>query len=336
MFSKIKIHFGIIFLLFGFILTLTLASQSILPEVQPAKAALDGAASGLAGHWKFDEGGGTTASDSSGNGNAGTLTGSPTWATGADAKIGTGALQFDGVDDYVNVGLTGNLGQKVTVSTWVNFINLVGHDRDVIFGSKYWTNGEFVFEQHSVSGLLMFTSGAGHYVQWAPGFSIGQWYHVVVVVDTTEVSNIDKVKLYFDGVLQDQVAFGGVTDDSIVATTPVKIGGALPGPGVVSFFSGSVDDTRIYNRALSGAEIAELYALGSGGGFVQDTTAPFVPTNLSSSNTTKTATTVTWSASTDATGVTGYRIYRNGTELTTTTNTPHTHPNPPTPVRPPP
>jgi len=48
---------------------------------------------GLVGHWKFDEVSGTTATDSSGNNNAGTLTNGPTWTAG---KIG-GALSFDGI-----------------------------------------------------------------------------------------------------------------------------------------------------------------------------------------------------------------------------------------------
>jgi hypothetical protein len=50
---------------------------------------------GLVGWWKFDEGSGTVAYDSSGNGNDGNLTNGPTWTTG---KIG-GALSFDGVND---------------------------------------------------------------------------------------------------------------------------------------------------------------------------------------------------------------------------------------------
>ena len=54
---------------------------------------------GLVGHWNFDEGAGTTASDSSGNGNTGTLTNGPVWTTG---KI-NGALNFDGVDDNVSI-----------------------------------------------------------------------------------------------------------------------------------------------------------------------------------------------------------------------------------------
>ena len=55
---------------------------------------------GLVGWWKFDETNGTIAHDSSGNGYDGNLSGGPTWSTG---KIG-GALSFDGVDDWVNLG----------------------------------------------------------------------------------------------------------------------------------------------------------------------------------------------------------------------------------------
>ena len=57
-------------------------------------------ASGLIGSWKFDEGVGDTAADSSGNNNLGALVGSPTWV---DGRLGK-ALSFDGVDDYVEIG----------------------------------------------------------------------------------------------------------------------------------------------------------------------------------------------------------------------------------------
>jgi len=59
---------------------------------------------GLEGHWTFDEGAGTSAGDSSGNGNTGTLVNGPTWDTG---KIG-GGLRFDGSNDYVDVSSTMN------------------------------------------------------------------------------------------------------------------------------------------------------------------------------------------------------------------------------------
>ncbi|MDP3947882.1 MAG: hypothetical protein Q8Q41_04315, partial [bacterium] len=74
--------------------------------------------SGLIAHWKFDESSGTGASDSSGNGNNGTLTNGPTWATG---KI-NGALSFDGVNDYVIVASSATSMDDmpaITVSAWI-------------------------------------------------------------------------------------------------------------------------------------------------------------------------------------------------------------------------
>ena len=72
---------------------------------------------GLVGYWSMNEGTGTTAYDGSGNGNNGTLTNGPQWTTG---KVG-GALQFDGVDDYVEVpNSTGlNPSDTITIEAWV-------------------------------------------------------------------------------------------------------------------------------------------------------------------------------------------------------------------------
>ena len=77
----------------------------------------DGVLNGLVGWWKFDEGSGTVAYDSSGNGNDGNLTNGPTWITG---KIG-GALSFDGVDDVIIAPLpnlnTSNI--STSQSAWI-------------------------------------------------------------------------------------------------------------------------------------------------------------------------------------------------------------------------
>ena len=58
------------------------------------------ASAGLVAHWKLDDGSGTVASDSGGQGFNGTLIGGPTWVAGNDG----GALQLDGRDDYVDFG----------------------------------------------------------------------------------------------------------------------------------------------------------------------------------------------------------------------------------------
>ena len=63
---------------------------------------------GLVGYWTFDEGSGTTAVDSSGNGNTGTLNGSMTGNDWVPGKYGS-SLDFDGSDDYINVDDVANL-----------------------------------------------------------------------------------------------------------------------------------------------------------------------------------------------------------------------------------
>ena len=71
----------------------------------------------LVGWWEFEEGGGSTAGDSSGNGNDGTLVNGPVWTSGI---IG-GALEFDGTDDRVSVPDDGSLdiSGAITVSIWL-------------------------------------------------------------------------------------------------------------------------------------------------------------------------------------------------------------------------
>src|SRR5262249_9128173 len=100
----------------------------------PVSAAIP--AAGLVGYWNFEEGGGSTAADASGNGNNGTLMnmGAPSWIGG---RFGM-ALSFDGVDDYVKVEnpANGSLDPNyVTVAAWVNPAilqsqYLVSKDRD--------------------------------------------------------------------------------------------------------------------------------------------------------------------------------------------------------------
>ena len=71
---------------------------------------------GLVGYWKFDEGGGTTAYDASGNGNDGTLTNGPKWTQGKEG----GALAFDGRNDYVNAGngASLNIANEMTIGRY--------------------------------------------------------------------------------------------------------------------------------------------------------------------------------------------------------------------------
>jgi hypothetical protein len=74
--------------------------------------------SGPVGWWKFDESSGTTAADSSGSGNTGSLINGPVWTSG---QIGN-ALSFDGSNDVVNAGSSASLDDlpALTLSAWIN------------------------------------------------------------------------------------------------------------------------------------------------------------------------------------------------------------------------
>ena len=83
----------------------------------------------LVAHWKLDDGSGTTAIDSSGNGNDGTFVGDPQWVAG---KLG-GALDFDGDGDYVDFGndTIFDITDAFSLTLWINWrataCSLKGH-----------------------------------------------------------------------------------------------------------------------------------------------------------------------------------------------------------------
>src|SRR3989338_10278943 len=97
----------------GFFIALALVANRS-GELEPSRAAI----AGQVAAYNFDEASGSTLADSSGNNNTGTLINGPTWTTG---KIG-GALNFDGVDDYVDLGnpLSMRPINQITISAWIN------------------------------------------------------------------------------------------------------------------------------------------------------------------------------------------------------------------------
>jgi len=219
---------------------------------------------GLVGWWRFDETSGTVATDSSSNENNGTLVSGPTWAQG---KIG-GALSFDGVDDHVDLGVA-NLGitNKVSVSYWFN--PNTGNGVLLAQGSNYsgseqgWvvhlgTNNNENTADRAISWLSSDNSdnyNGGAVVQTVTNsIALNQWQHVAVVKEGT------LVKIHLDGVQikEGQVAKAGIT---YVGYT-ISFGKVLDGTYYNAPFNGLLDDVRIFDRALSVAEVQSLYNLG--------------------------------------------------------------------------
>ena len=74
--------------------------------------------------------------------------------------------------------------------------------------------------------------------------------------------------------------------------------------------------TRLYNRALTSAEVSSIFAF-HGRPRMTDTTPPTTPTGVSATAVSSSQINVSWSASSDNVGVTGYRVFRNGTQVGT-------------------
>jgi hypothetical protein len=204
-------------------------------------------AQGLVGYWPFDEGSGTIAKDYSGNGNNGTLVNGPTWTTG---KVG-GALSFDGVDDYVRVPYNPNLNvlnNKFTIAMWLNMNTQTGTERYILGKFNYLNSGYYIFMYSGENKVSFGFHGGG--IVWilkTSDITYNQWQHIAVTLD----GNI--MKVYLNGILISSTnGVGAIGTD----TNNLTIGGITPSLRVGNKF---IDDARIYNRALSDAEIQALY-----------------------------------------------------------------------------
>lgn len=198
---------------------------------------------GLVLQYTFDEGSGTVATDSSGNGNNGTLAGDPAWITGAS----NGALDFDGSRDYVTAGasLLNDL-TEFTIACWIkgdlslgNHSGLIGQNDCIEYGI-FTSNNVHIWSAGGGSVDLAWPYGAG-----------ADWHHIVAVGDGTAVT------IYLDG----KPAISGgmaITDTYGASTFPVNIAGGGVFDDADNWFTGQIDEVYVYQRALSAAEVAGL------------------------------------------------------------------------------
>ena len=204
---------------------------------------------GLVGWWKLDETGGTSAKDSSDNDNNGTLVGGPQWQP-SGGKVG-GALKFDGVDDYVDTGYAANLSTW-TVAVWVKSpaAPLSENQSGPVHREKnYQINWNHMMD--SFSGAAGVQIGGTWYPASFGNLQANTWYHLAATYDGEDL------KAYRDGAL--------ITNNSDPAGPPsaedetLKFGRHAAN---TDFFSGTVDDVRVYNYALSEGRITALYNEG--------------------------------------------------------------------------
>jgi len=219
-------------------------------SMQIAEVELLGVLSSLVGHWTFDEGAGTVALDSSGNGNDGIFVGDPQWVAGV---VG-GALEFNG-DDYLDCGNGPSLQiqDAITIAFWFNVVAFentweafLSKGDSAYRVSRGGGNGDAT--HFGISG----TSGGGG-SGWFNGNAIvtgGVWHHFAGTYDGAEG------RIYIDGVLDSTTEATGQIN---IETDGFWIGNNSQNPD--RLLHGILDDVRLYNQALSADEISQLAGL---------------------------------------------------------------------------
>ena len=221
---------------------------------------------GLVGMWSFNgpDLTTTTAFDRSGQANNGTLTNGPVPAIG---KIGQ-ALNFDGSNDHIlfstsNFRSTDSAG---AISVWfktnstTNVLGFIGSSDTVdvtnylFFGLNFTGTAGSVYQQHDegaeTTSQVRTTNG---------GFNDGNWHHAVLV------SNGSSYLIYIDGVNQALTVAAGANDGDWFADISARDNftiGNLIRSSAIAHFPGLIDDVRVYNRALTAAEVKQLYNMG--------------------------------------------------------------------------
>ena len=217
---------------------------------------------GLVGHWKFDEIAGTTAADSSGNGNDGTHTNSPTISTTLPSAMNTSnvrSLSFDGSDDYVKSTTEAfKFTTDFTVSVWAKADTQKKWARIVDYSTfSSPRNGWFLGwnDSNQIYEWRLDDVGGGDGTVVSGTITLGQWYHLTGVYSKTE----ETYTLYVNGASVDSATTSGTQDYSSI--DDLGIGARLnPTTTTTEFFDGLIDDVRIYNKALTAAEVKALAA----------------------------------------------------------------------------
>jgi hypothetical protein len=199
----------------------------------------------LIAHWKLEETKGVIAHNSI-NANHGTLSGEPLWQP-SGGKVG-GALEFDGIDDYISTPFILNPGKgSMGAFAWIKG----GLPGQVIISQTGDFGGTWL-SMDPAEGKLM-TGFSDMYFGALVSETVVtdcQWHHVGLVYDMDTLHRL----IYVDGVMVAEdttVVAGTLSDDGLHVGTSKDL-------DAETFFSGLIDDVRIYNVALTAEQIAML------------------------------------------------------------------------------
>ena len=198
--------------------------------------------------YKMDEGSGTlTTADSSGNGNTGSLINSPAWTNG----VVKSALKFNGANSAIGTSLNLSNYLQITYCAWIKLPSLPSAYK--MFVTTDGAGGFGGFTLGIANDNRLYASGNNGYAVALNAAVANTWYFVCGSATNTQSG---KILLYINGVIDTAGSSALIT--SVGNSTTLNIG-RKTGPFTPIYIDATIDDVRIYNRALSASEIANIY-----------------------------------------------------------------------------
>ena len=211
-----------------------------------ALALVGRASADLVGHWRLDDGSGTTAVDSSGNGHDGTLFGDPQWVEG----VYGGALQFAGSPDKVDIPYSEQLNPEAfSMSLWAN-VDPSGANHRAPISSRNDPPQQGYIIYVEPDNTWHFWTGPGWDNLAGPAAALGEWTHVAATY-----ANETK-KLYINGELVGE----GTASVDLNTTRVLRIGSGANEIDGNYYFVGMIDDVAVFDHALTEAEVQSAMA----------------------------------------------------------------------------
>ena len=249
----------------------------------------------------FEEASGAAVVDATGNGNDAVLENGGQRNT--DGYSGA-AVEFDGSSGRVNLGGFDVSGDALTLTLWFRADDFGTFDARLISKATGVQEQDHYWMLSTIDGprlrFRLKTANGGTQTLIADGATLtqGEWTHAAVTYDGAHMV-----------IYQNGAEVGRAAKTGALATNPAVEAWIGDNPGGTKAFDGRIDETRIYCRALSAAEIQlEM-------GNQIDSEPPTVPAGLTATPLSSSRIDLSWTASTDNVGVSRYRVLRDGTEV---------------------
>jgi hypothetical protein len=216
-----------------------------------------------AGYWTFDDGSGTTAIDSSGNGHTATLVNGVSWVAG---DIGSAVSASSASSQNVKIpAIDLSTTKAVTVTFWAKRTYSTSGGHILLEATANYNNSTTGFgffpDDSDCQGIQASVHGdVGYTAMCYRQPSSAVWHHIAVIYDKSKTGAAE-VTLYIDDVLQSPTGYTYISSNTnSFGNNRIYL---FSRGGVSEFDSGVLDDLRLYASALSASEIAQIYNFGA-------------------------------------------------------------------------